>query len=234
MRHGNALRLMALTIGAALLFGACDDSSNVVAPRAPEPVLRPAQYGARTFNNPRELFALDRLLPLEKDVVVTRTISPRGGMIVVREAGVVLHFPAGALATTTRITVRAHAGEHAAYTFEPHGLQFAVPVDVQQVLLSAIVPTEAGVLPDVEGAYLPQGIGQLDPMGAATVSEVYPVQFRSFDVAGRFTVGLATFRIAHFSGYMLASSAYRTGSTFTTSSGHMLASGKSDSTKTSR
>jgi hypothetical protein len=232
MRHGQDVRLAALTIGTVLLFGACGDESNLVAPRAPTPLLRPAEYGARTFSTPQELFALGRFLPLEEDVVVSHTISPSGGTIVVREAGIALRFPAGAVESSTRITIRAHAGDRAAYTFEPHGLQFAVPVEVGQFLLSTN-PFEVGS--ELHGAYLPDGIEDVDASGSATVSEVYPIRFQSFGVSDdRFVVGFATFRIAHFSGYMLASSSYNTGSTLTTSSGYMLASGKSDTTSKSR
>lgn len=206
MRHGKEVRLAALAIGTALVFGACDDGSNLVAPPAPAPKLRAADYGAHTFRTPRDLFALGRFLPLDRDVVASRTISPSGGTIVLREAGVALRFPAGALANRTRITVRAHAGDRVAYTFEPHGLQFAAPVEVAQLLIFTSAYGEDDVMRELQGAYLPHGIADLDESGVATVAEVYPVRFRSFEPYNeRFVPTLATFQIGHFSGYMLAS-----------------------------
>jgi hypothetical protein len=214
MRHGKEVRLAALAIGTALVFGACDDGSDLVAPPTSAPKLRPADYGATTFRTPRDLFALGRFLPLNRDVATSRTISPSGGTIVLREAGVSLRFPAGALATRTRITVRAHAGEHVAYTFEPHGLQFARPVEVAQVLIFTSAYAEDDVMRELQGAYLSRGIADLDPSGVATVSEVYPVRFRSFErYDERFIPTLATFQIGHFSGYMLASGRKDTTST---------------------
>lgn len=221
MRHGKELRLAALTIGTALVFWACDDGSGLVAPPAPAPTLRPADYGARTFSKPRDLFALGRFLPLGRDLAVSRTISPAGGTIVLREAGLSLRFPAGAVANRTLVTVTAHAGDRVAYTFEPHGLQFAVPVEVAQLLTFTAAYGEDDVMRDLQGAYLPHGIADLDASGVAAVNEAYPVRFRSFESNNaRFVPALATFQIGHFSGYMLASS------------GYMLASGRRDSTRT--
>jgi hypothetical protein len=216
MRHGKEVRLAALTIGTALVFCACDYGSDLVAPRTPAPTLRAADYGARTLRTPRDLFALGRFLSLNRDVVTSRTISPSGGTIVLREAGVSLRFPAGALATRTRITVTAHAGDHVAYTFEPHGLQFAVPVEVAQLLIFTSAYAKDDVMRELQGAYLARGIADLDASGAAAVAELYPVRFRSFERYNqRFVPTLATFQIGHFSGYMLAS-------------------GKKDSTSTSK
>jgi hypothetical protein len=206
MRHGKEMRLAALAIGTALLFGACDDGSDLVGPTTPAPRLRAADYGATTLRTPRDLFALGRFLPLNRDVVISRTISRSGGTIVLREAGVALRIPAGALASRTRITVTAHAGDHVAYTFEPHGLQFAVPVEVAQLLIFTSAYAEDDVMRQLQGAYVPRGIDDIGASGVATVAEVYPVRFRSFEPYNeRFVPTLATFQIGHFSGYMLAS-----------------------------
>jgi hypothetical protein len=227
MRYGNRLRLTAILIGTVLVLWACADGSDPVAPVTPRPVLRPAEYGARTFATPRELLALGRFAPLNQNLVVSRTISPEGGIIVLREAGIALRFPAGAVATRTRITVTAHGGDHTAYTFEPHGLQFAVPVEVAQFFVFPSGYTEDHVAQDLEGAYLPHGVADIDASGVASVSEVYPVSVRTFAADnGRFVPALATFRIGHFSGYTLISRANR----FASSSGYMLASGRTDTT----
>lgn len=206
MRQSKAVRLAALTLGTALVFCACNDGSDPVAPPAPVPMLRAADYGAQTFRSPRDLFALGRFLPLDRDFVVSRTISPAGGTIVVPNAGVFVRFPAGALSNRTRITVRAHAGDRVAYTFEPHGLQFAAPVEVAQLLIFTSAYAEDDAMRELQGAYLPHGITDLDASGVASVAEVYPVRFRSFEQYDeRFVPALATFQIGHFSGYMLAS-----------------------------
>lgn len=214
MRKSNAVRLAALTIGTALVFSACDDGSTLVAPPAPPPTLRAAEYGATQFNTPRDLSALGRFLPLERDIVVSQTIAPNGGTIVVPQAGVAVRFPAGALANRTQITVRAHAGDRVAYTFEPHGLWFAAPVEVAQLLIFTSAYAEDDVLQELQGAYLPRGVADLDASGVASVAEVYPVRFRSFEqYRGRLVPAVATFQIGHFSGYMLASGKKDTTST---------------------
>ena len=214
MPNSNAVRLAALTLGTVLVLSACDDAADLVAPPAPTPTLRASDYGALQFNNPRDLSALGRFLPLERDLVVSRTISPAGGTIVVPRAGVSVRFPAGALANHTRITVRAHAGDRVAYTFEPHGLQFAAPVEVAQLLIFTAAYAEDDIMRALQGAYLPHGVADLDASGIASVAEVYPVRFRSFEqYYDRVVPAVATFQIGHFSGYMLASGKKDTTST---------------------
>jgi hypothetical protein len=226
MRNGKEVRLAALIVGALVLW-ACDEESDLAAPPPPTPTLRASDYGAQTFRTPRNYVALGRFEPLSRDVSASRVITPSGGDIVLREAGVMFRVPPGALSRRTRITMRAHAGQRATYTFEPHGLQFTKPAEIAQLLILDPSHDANAVQRDLEGAYLPHGISDLDASGAAAVAEVYPVRLRTFrSIDNRFVPALATFRIAHFSGYMLASSSY------TLSSGYMLASGRGDTTST--
>jgi hypothetical protein len=204
MRHGIAVRLAALTLTLAVV--ACDDRSQLIAPTGHKPKLRLEDYGGQAFDRPQPLSALGRLLPLERDLSVSRTISPWGGSISVPLAGVSLRFPAGAVSSPVLVTVRAHAGNRVAYTFEPHGLEFSAPVEVAQLLVATAAYGQADILRDLQGAYLPYGVADLDAAGVARVEEVYPVRLRTINsFSSDFVPAIATFRIGHFSGYMLAS-----------------------------
>lgn len=204
MRHSSAMRLAALTLTLAAV--ACDDRSQLIAPSAHKPKLRLEDYGGRSFDQPQSLAALGRLLPLERDLTVSRTISPMGGSITLPYAGLSVRFPAGAVDSPVRVTVRAHAGNRVAYTFEPHGLAFSAPVEVAQLLVATSAYGQTNVLRELQGAYLPYGVQDLDAAGIARVEEVYPVRFRTFQsFQGEFVPAIATFEIGHFSGYMLAS-----------------------------
>src|SRR5690606_22715171 len=82
----------------------------------------------------RTVHVLERDTPLARDIVVSRVITQRGGVINVPGAGLRVTIPTGALQRPTRISVRALAGSAVAYTFEPHGTQFDRVVIAEQLL----------------------------------------------------------------------------------------------------
>lgn len=62
---------------------------------------------------------------------VSKRIGPRGGVIELRNLGVRIYFPRGALSERTRVTVRALGGSVVGFEFGPHGLIFDVPVEIR-------------------------------------------------------------------------------------------------------
>ena len=184
--------IRALVLGAAFFFSACADL-----PTAPEP-----QVEVETVTSEGLLGGLlgtvvgvvdglvetvvgilspvlTRSEPLEEDEVVTETIGWWGGTIHLPRAGLTVTVPRGALLRSTRITVRAPAGDLLGYEFAPHGLQFRRPVTVSQEISAS-----AG---ELEAIYFD---GALQP--TVEVLEVLPVSVSR---------SLAVFRIEHFSGY---------------------------------
>jgi hypothetical protein len=123
-------------------------------------------------------------------------IGVLGGQISLPDLGLTVTVPALALSAPTTITVTAVAGGAVAYEFEPHGLQFNVPVIVRQNL-AATSASQGGIIPGVlYGGYFAD-VSALDQLsGTAFVDETLRV---SIDRA----LGTATFSVIHFSGYLL-------------------------------
>jgi hypothetical protein len=131
---------------------------------------------------------LTRTEPLSRDEVVSEYIGPWGGTIRLPRAGLTVTVPRGALNGTTRITVRAPAGDLLGYEFAPHGLQFERPVVLTQEV------SRRSASGGLEVVYFD---GTLQP--TVQVLEVLPVV----------TVGdVAVFRIEHFSGYAMRQRGY--------------------------
>ena len=128
---------------------------------------------------------LTRETPLSRDEVVSEMIGRNGGVIRLPHAGLTVNIPAGALSRSTRITVRAPAGDLLGYEFAPHGLQFNRPVTLTQDMSGRA---------DVEVVYFD---GALQP--TVEVLEVLPVWA---------TRNAAVFRIEHFSGYAFRQRGY--------------------------
>jgi hypothetical protein len=114
--------------------------------------------------------------------------------------GLTITVPAGAVAAPTHITVTALKGEPIAYRFEPHGLQFAVPLQLTQSLRGVQI-TQSFLVPQLFGGYFADDSLATDQVtGDARVLEILPVQI---DVKAH----SAVLQIRHFSGYTVASAA---------------------------
>ena len=133
---------------------------------------------------------------LATSLSASSTIGILGGQISLPGAGLTVLIPAFALSTPTTITVTAVAGSQVAYEFEPHGLQFSVPLVVTQVL-EGTSAKQHGVFPGVLfGGYFAD-LAALDPLGGtAWVNEILGVSIDR-------VLGTATFSVTHFSGYLL-------------------------------
>lgn len=154
---------------------------------------------------------VQRSQPLEQDIVVTERIGRTGGRIVIREAGLTVTFPNGALPLSgprdyVEITVTAVAGDRVAYEFEPHGLQFQVPVKLEQDAKHTNVdwrgpggPPAGQTADAATGAYFADR-SALQADGTAVVSE-----YQETEAASQMNGSKFRWNIEHFSGYLLAS-----------------------------
>ena len=177
-------------MGAAVLMS-CNDTRDVASPNAPR--------SARSIA-PGVVTVLTRDTPLATDLSASAAIGVLGGTINLPGAGLTVTVPALAVSGPTTITVTAVAGNQVAYEFEPHGLQFAVPLVVTQVL-DGTSTSRQGLIPgQLFAGYFPD-LYALNPLnGTATVSEI-------LGVSVNLGHSRATFGIQHFSGYLLGTGA---------------------------
>jgi hypothetical protein len=142
-----------------------------------------------------------RTTPLEKNVVVVKTLSHGGGGITVPGTDFQLQVPNGAFeGKSMTFTITAYAGNVVAYDFEPHGVVFLKPLKAVQQLghtnwKSFQLP--AGYYADWAGAYFADPNQLNTQTGRAFINEFIP---------GGVSVGGATmtWNIPHFSGYMVS------------------------------
>ena len=191
----KALAVLAATMLAA---GGCTDtptspSAPVSVGAAPQQKLLGELLGAVTG---LLVPPVKRNTPLASDVTWSLVAGPDGAVSKNSSVGLTVSIPAGALSTTTTITVRTLAGSAVAYSFEPH-LEFDKAVTLTQSLSG----TSAGgllSLPLVSGAHFDGERLSLTSGGLAIVNEVVPA------LANIFT-RTASFQVDHFSGWILAS-----------------------------
>jgi hypothetical protein len=179
----------ALSLTLALTAAACDNPS----PAGPSAVVRGAVGGPGTFQG----VVLPRLVPVPAGPAATARITIEGGVIALPSAGLRVTFPAGAVTEPVDVTVRTASARRVAYEFEPHGLIFARPVLVEQVLSGTSAASDAGLRRALVATYVATGFDDRAD-GAVDADEVLPVRL---DARGR----VASFEVTHFSGYQLAS-----------------------------
>ncbi|MBV9773245.1 MAG: hypothetical protein JO040_04810 [Gemmatimonadetes bacterium] len=192
-------RIGSLLLGLTLVAAACSES-----PESPR-LTAPAQTQPRKALDPVATLAtvgvLTRSVPLASDISVTVPVTKQGGTIQIQEAGITVIFPQNALQPPAKqhqvdVTVTALKGGQVAYTFEPHGLVFRVPVTIKQSLKGTNAFKLANQL-SLEGAYFPSLADLSTITSTATVSEFQPT---SVDVSN----AKITFTVDHFSGYLVA------------------------------
>ena len=185
-----------LAAAAAVAFG-CQEGTGPTEIRATHgPTLSKSGAGV---DAPITVFK--RTTPLAGDVSASREIGPSGGTIDLKEAGVKLVFPRGAVAAPVTITVRALAGEFVVFTCEPHGTVFATPARAEVKLKGTTAWKNESVQESLEGAYI-DGPWSVGPDGRATA---YQELAAIVDV----TNGKAIFGVPHFSTLALASGEVR-------------------------
>lgn len=185
--RGRLSRAALLAIGAVVagLLAAC--SSDQVS--APLPSVSFGKSAADT--------AAGKMKPLKRtqpssEAAVTKVIGRKGGTIELKESGLRVIFPVGALLDDVAITVSRVGSDDIAYEFEPHGLVFQQPVVFSQDLKGTEYDG-ATLLGSLQGAYF-QYASQLGPDGA-DVNEV---------MNARLNKNRVEMEIWHFSGYMMS------------------------------
>lgn len=179
--------------GLGLAAYGCSDATGFVDP-IPAPEIRVGGPFLSLSTATETVRVLKRTVPLLEDVSTTSTIGPEGGTILLPTAGLKLIIPTGALSTPTPIKVTGLKGDLVAYTFEPHGTQFAKVVTAEQSLTST--ESMVGRSPNSRGYF-----GSVDNINftssTAKVSEVSLVQ-------PELTAAQIKFYLNHFSGYLVA------------------------------
>lgn len=197
----SKLRRHAAVSAALLIAVSCGDNPAGIAPA--KPGLQRVETGAASQRRDHVARGLlvRRDVHLDDDVSATATITPEGGFLTLREAGLLLYFPSGAVSHSIAITATARKGNRVVYDFQPHGLTFATPIYVAQSLAATELDTQRGKkTPDVWAGYLDHDDADLHGDGSARFSETFDVFFQG---TGR--NALAVFTITHFSGYAMAS-----------------------------
>jgi hypothetical protein len=184
-----------LLIAAAIVV-ACAGDQALVAPRLGDGA--PA-LGVVTTPGGAAVLPVNREVPLSQNRSWSFDVGPDGDVVRDAAMGLTVVVPAGAVSSTTHITVIALKGAPLAYRFEPHGLQFAVPIQLVQSLHGLMVRTDRlGVAPLFGGYFADDSLATDSVTGAAHVIEVLPILI---DTRAR----AAVLDVRHFSGYTVAS-----------------------------
>ena len=193
-RLATALCTGALCVVAA----ACGDPVGPGAPAAP-----PALLKAAADPTDIHVVALKRRAPLDRDITVSATIGRKGGTLEIREAGIVVKVPSGAVSEPVQFKLTALAGDMIAYEFQPHGIHFRRPLEATQELKQTTLgarkhdPSDADIQA-LQAAYFPSREKLHPERGTASVKELLPT---TLAVHGH----RLRWEIWHFSGYMVSS-----------------------------
>lgn len=182
------LRTWALVTAAACAASACGD-------RMPTEMTVASEAPAVSSRTGDVVGLLKRTEPLTESFTASAIIGPRGGRLQIREAGLRVHFPSGALTAPTRITVTALRGSNVAYVFEPHGIEFSQPVTISQSLRNTVA-WKTALADGLQGSYFERLL--VDP----TESFAQSLENRSAKLKDLKT--RLEFSIEHFSGYMVS------------------------------
>ena len=192
------LRLRSRSIALALIafVVACGGTESLLSP--PTTARSGAAATAGKTKKGDSVVMLRRNSPI-KEKSESAEIDASGGQIRIPSAGLTVTFPPGAVTKRTKITVHAYKGSLVAYGFEPHGLQFNVPVIVQQDLRGTMANKHSALLPLLQGDYYDGDVNHISSKQLWTVSsELRP---GVVDLVNK----VFTFTIEHFSGYLVSS-----------------------------
>jgi hypothetical protein len=186
----NAIRLIGF-VAASTLLVSCSDHTLT------NPTVSGSTAQRNVLGSPATVGVVTRDVPLQTSQSASATIGAFGGSLRLPGAGLTVIVPPFAVASPTRMTVTAVAGNQVAYEFEPHGIHFVVPLVVTQNLNGTSALSD-GLLPKpVYGAYF-ASLSDLDPLGGtALVSEL-------LNTSVSLLTRTATFPVFHFSGYLIA------------------------------
>ena len=207
----NIRPLLATAATAAMLFvmGCADRIPTVPSERGRDlEVVSPPPAHLTTDTNTYRLLTRD--VPLLFNLATTECIAPsrnKTQSIKLLAAGVTLSFPPGAVLLKTCVTVTAYAGRYVVYDFQPHGMIFLQPVQIQQDLRVTNAYHDDAVMSQLVAGYLQNGLSDTDlASGLANFAELFLVYFIDAGMNLKKTSPTtARFYTHHFSGYALAS-----------------------------
>lgn len=192
MKHIRIFRAFLLALAGAGLVGCAPDS-----PTAPPRVAADASTGL-VGDLTGDLFAknvLERKTALSRDITVSAIIGDEGGTLSIPAAGFTVTIPAGAVTASTKFTVTALKGSLVAYEFGPHGITFPRSLSARQDLRVtkwselSLRPLVAGYFADRSALDLKNATALVSELLVGVISPLSE-QF--------------TFKIDHFSGYVVA------------------------------
>jgi hypothetical protein len=185
----------AILTAAAIVVACGGEQALLVSPAVPgAPPLGVVQNPSGALVHP-----VRRQQPIAREVSWSFDVDARGTSVRDRGTGLTITVPAGAVAAPTHITVFALRGAALAYRFEPHGLQFAQPIQLTQSLHGLLLGSASQPIPQLFAGYFADDTLAVDAAsGNAPVVEILPVQI---DVRAH----SAVLSVRHFSGYTVAS-----------------------------
>src|SRR5690348_3952662 len=133
---------------AAAIVAACGGDQALVAPRLGDGA---PPLGVVTTPAGAPVLPVRRAVPLAQDRSWSFDVGPDGVVSQDSRTGLTIEVPAGAVSAPTHITVIALKGAALAYRFEPHGLQFPVPIRLVQSLRSLAVKHDLLGIPPLSG-----------------------------------------------------------------------------------
>jgi hypothetical protein len=190
----RTIRNSAAAAVGALFINACASPESPTAPQspiAPSATASSSLLGLSTTTT--TVTPLQRTKPLAKDLSASANIGALGGKLAIPGAGITVLVPPLALTSTKLVTVTALAGSNVAYTFEPHGTKFLVPLVVTQDLSNTQAKIGGLINPlSLFVGYFP------DSNNILSVTELLNINLNLLNQTAVFTV-------THFSGYIVAS-----------------------------
>src|SRR5687768_10631809 len=189
----NTAKLSATSAAALFIFGAlvaCGDPTGTTNPTTPN---------LGVYSTPRTALVARRSDPLTSDISVSALIGRAGGIMKIKETGLTIQFPVGALDHAVQITVTAKAGDMLAYEFQPHGLKFNANVKITQKLDK--IHAGSSLANAFVGYYADPAALDAES-GTAQILEGLPISIATADRVVRA-------HVRHFSGYLVASNCLR-------------------------
>lgn len=186
---------VAIITAAAIVVACGGEQALLVSPHVPDalPLGVVASPGGALVHPVR------RQQPMAAEVSWSFDVDAAGTTVRYPSVGLTITVPAGAVSGPTHITVICLRGAPLGYRFEPHGLQFAQPIQLTQSLHGLVLGGASQPIPQLFAGYFADDSLATDSVsGNAHVIEILPVQI---DVRAH----NAVLSVRHFSGYTVAS-----------------------------
>lgn len=153
-------------------------------------------YESQLVDPPVNAVALLRSSDLATALTVSAVIGPAGGSFEIPAAGLTVTVPRNAVTEEITFTATALPGDVLGYEFGPHGTEFKRPLVMEQQLANTRWAL-LGRPGNLEVGYFASSDAVDYETGEVRVDEFLPVIVNP-------SLQTATFRVRHFSGYMLS------------------------------